>query len=418
MKKTALFLAVLGALILSGCGGSSGAKTSTVTGTVYDQFVNPVIGATVFSKTGSTTSSTSGAFVLPNQPDDYVVIEASLVKKGVKWHGSSIVFNSAGTQSTSVGIVMAPESELCSLLGTVVDRFGDPIQDASVFAYSSNGGTSQRAITGKDGEFVMDDLVAGINYKVSATGQTFRSDQVSVTLGVGERRTVDFSLGDAGFPTLSAPTDLSSVTYVSYPVASRAIGTDNVDWVKKHMAKKSSAHAGTLKTRAIRTDMRVEGQLDWLYNATTETQGFGIYRSAGNVAKPSGLDFFYDPLATTYFDSGLQPSSTYTYAVTSTSSFFPQDPDATESALSNTTIAKTLNLLPIGGYTASTKKFTWSTGSGATSYIVYVFDEFPSADRIVFASNESTPVATTSWTYTGPTFTAGHTYYWFVLGLA
>lgn len=419
MKQTRFLLPLVALVALSGCGGSS-KTTSAMTGTVYDQYLQPVIGASVSSRDTKTTTSSAGSFVLSNQADGYVLVKAEITKDGVKYQGSSMAYNSPGVQTTGVGIVIAPATELATLSGSVTDRFGVKLQDASVFAYSASGGSSKRAITGEDGTFTMNELVAGVTYTVSATGQTYRSDQFSLTLAPGEAFNTDFVLGDAGVPVLSAPTSLSAVTYTSFPTATRATAPgDALDWVKARYDKKPGAKvARSTVSRAVRSDVRVEAQLDWLYNPTTETQGYGIYRSPGSVATPAGYDFYYDPLATTFFDGGLEPSSTYTYAVTSASSHFPDFPSQTQSALSNTVVARTLERLSLTGYSAGSKRFSWASGSGSTSFIVYVFDEFPGVDRVVFADNEAAPVTTNSWVYSGPAFVPGRTYYWFVLGLA
>ncbi|MFX9023710.1 hypothetical protein ABTN14_18765, partial [Acinetobacter baumannii] len=85
-----------------------------------------------------------------------------------------------------------------------------------VLAYTNQGGTSQRAVTNDKGEYRLYDLVSGINYTLSATGQTFRSDSVTRTFAPGEDGTEDFSLGLAGTPAPATPTNLSAVTYVSF----------------------------------------------------------------------------------------------------------------------------------------------------------------------------------------------------------
>jgi hypothetical protein len=420
MNNRAVFLSLLAVLALVGCGGSSVSKTSIVTGTVYDANLDPVIGATVSTGTGaSATTSASGAFALTNQPEGAIKVDAEIFKNGVKFHGSTTVFNSSGTQSTSVGIMMARQSDLASVAGIVTNRAGDPIENAVVLAYTNQGGTSQRAVTDDKGEYRLYDLVSGINYTLSAVGQTFRSDSVTRTFAPGEDGTEDFNLGVAGTPVLASPTNLSAVTYVSFAnPSSKAVTTSASDWVKRHMDTKPAGHAGRSKaTRAI-GDLMIEAQLDWVYAVTSETQGYGIYRSPGNVSTPTGYDFFYDPLASTFFDNdnGLQPLSTYTYAVTSTSSRYPDDPTNTQSALSNRALALTLDRLNLGTYNRGT--FTWSGSSKATSYIVYVFDELPSIERSPYASNETSRVSGTSWVYDGPALVSGRTYYWFVLGLA
>lgn len=420
MKKTQALFSLVVALALVGCGGSSVSKTSTVTGTVYDANLDPVIGASITTGSGSSaTTSTSGAYILANQPEGYIRINADLSKNGVAYHGSTVVYNSQGTQSTSVGIMMARQADLGSVGGVVTDRNGNPVENAVVLAYSNQGGTSQRAVTDKDGEYRLYDLVSGVNYTLSAVGQTFRSDSVTRIIAPGESGTENFSLGNAGFPTLVAPTNLSAVTYVSHrdPTAKSTQGSA-LAWVQHRFDKKPVTHAGQSKSTRAVGDLNIETQLDWVYSVTSETQGYGIYRSPGNVANPTGYDFFYDPVASTFFDNdnGLQPLSTYTYAVTSTSAHYPDDPTNTQSALSNTVVARTLDRLNVGTYNRGT--FTWSGGSGATSYIVYVFDEFPSIERSIFASNETARVSGTSWVYNGPALVSGHTYYWFVLGLA
>lgn len=420
--KPALPLFLISLVFVAACGGGGATTTSTtVTGTVYDQFLVPVIGAKVEIKKSkaTTTSSTSGAFILDKQPNGYVLLEASYTKNGTVYRGSTIAYNASNSQTTSVGLMVAPETQLSSIEGIVTDSSGAPLQDASVFLYNSNGGVSKRAITGDDGTYFMNDVPSGVTFTISATGQTYRSDQFSLVTSTGSTRVVDFVLRDGGMPVLAAPTNLSSITYVSHPDATRGLNVaDPLQWVKARSAKPGSKSVTVKPKSRIRTDINVEAQLDWLSNNTTETQGFGIYRSLGTTTNPTGYDYLYDPLATTFFDAGLQPNSTYSYGVTITSSWFPDVPSRTESDLSNVVQARTLERLSIGSYSASTKRFSWGGSSGATSFVVYLFDEFPAVDAVQVWDNESAPSGGTSVTYNGPSLQSGRTYYWFVMGSA
>ncbi|MFM9872165.1 MAG: carboxypeptidase regulatory-like domain-containing protein [Fimbriimonadaceae bacterium] len=403
-------LLALGVLVVSGCGGETGPKTSTITGTVLTRDADPLRDATVTANGRSTKTSTSGAFFLENLKDGDVEVRAEGFVNGTKYVGRTVIFNLENAQQNNVNVMVAPESEVGTVRGTVRDRDGFLLQGASVFAFVGLG-SSVRAVSDSNGNFEMKQVPSG-DLTLSATGRGYRSDQTFITLGNQQTRTINFTLDDPGLPSLSPPVVSSVSTWVSHPDATRGDGGGALAWAKKHFGGHEANPKST--TRSLRTDMIVETDLEWNSIQFPDLLGFNVYRGFGASGGVSALDLSFDPLANYYVDIGLQPDSTYSYALSTVATLYP-DFNNTESTLSPRIVVDTLNLLNINSVSAG-PRFSWQGGSGADTYQVFVFDGFPTGGaNFVYQTNTTSGL---SYVYDGPSLQLGRTYYYIVLGTA
>lgn len=401
---------------LAGCGGSSNvSKTATVTGTVLDIDNQPVRDAVVSSKFGSTRTSTTGAFYLASQGVGSVEYTAQVVKNGVRYRGRTSSFNYQNEKTQSVNIVVGLESELGTIQGRVDDRNGNPLQDASVYAYNG-AGSSARTFTDSNGNYRFVDLVGGVTYTVLAGGQGFRSDSSNVALGLDDSRTANFVLDDPGLPNLQPPSNVFATTWVSPSDSTRKPGVgDPYEAIKKMVDPKYKPKAS--KGRALAPATLVETDLEWDEQRFGDLLGYGIYRGNSDTGSVSGIDLLPEPLAAYYVDADLRVKSTYSYALTTISAVFPDDPSQTESDLSSRVVARTLDRLNLSNPTFGPLTFRWSGSSGAETYVVFLFDEFPGIDVTSIWNNGSNRATGTSVVYNGPNLSSG-TYYYVVVGFA
>ncbi|MCW5938221.1 MAG: carboxypeptidase regulatory-like domain-containing protein [Fimbriimonadaceae bacterium] len=408
-----VLFALLGAV---GCGGTT-EKSSIVQGTVLDDRNEPVRDARVITRDGETRTSPTGAFSLTAVREGEVEVRAEAQRDGVLYRGRTTVFNVSKGRTPSVNIVIGRVDQLATVTGTVRDNGGAPLKGASVWAYFG-AGSSQRAFTDQRGQYVLRDLVAGVEYVLAAGGQGFRSDTETVRLRVGERRVLNFLIGEAGIPILSPPRDLSVVTWVSPVESSRAPTGDPIEAVKRAFdPKRTSLGAARSKSRAPGGTL-VESNLSWREQRFPDLAGYGIYRSDRPGDVLDGIDFLPDPLAAYYVDLDLRIGRTYSYAVTTISSKFPDFSNLTESGLSDVVSARTLDRLTALAPTLDPLTFRWRPVSTADEYFVLLFDEFPSVGVSPVWDNTSRPATGTSLRYDGPRLVKGQTYYYVVIGTA
>lgn len=400
---------------LIGCGGEEVTNTATVTGTVVDIDFNPVRDAIVSTTGAQTKSSTTGAYQLINVPTGELTIFAETVQNGVVYRGRNTVFNSENRQTNSTNILVGPVNELGIIRGNVKDLDGFNLENASVFAYCG-AGSSQRTFTDRDGNYVLRDLIGGVTYTISATGQGFSSDQVDVTVPVGGQRTINLVMGDADIPFLDPPQNVGATSWVSHVDPTRSLRSDAaLTWVKNFYDKGAASRKKAM-SRAIRGDRIVEVDIFWDAQQFPDLLGYGVYRASSASGTLVSYDYLPEPLAGYYVDIGPEINSTYSYALTSLATLFPQF-NQTESALSDRVVVDTLNifdLLPV----SNNLRFSWTGGSGAEEYIVFVFDEFPGLGISSFWNTANTPTQNTFQDYNGPALIPGRTYYYLVLGLA
>ncbi|MBX7132781.1 MAG: carboxypeptidase-like regulatory domain-containing protein [Fimbriimonadaceae bacterium] len=419
-------LALLALTALWGCGGSGsgggggGARTATIAGTVSDINGNPVRGAKVSTRDGSTVTSTSGAYWLDRQRADNLDVKAEIVQNGVRYRGQNVAVTLQDLPTQSVNIVVAPENQLASIRGVVEDRDGARLAGASVFAYDTGILSSQRTVTNANGEYELFGLVSGLNYTVVAGGREYRSDVDQVLLSDGERQTVNFTLGTPGNPQMEPPQNLSVTSWTSPRAAARAArDRDVLDNMKRIFDKPKATRKRMSASRLSTRGNFIEVDLEFDPIDSLELLGYGIYRARGN-GPFTAIDFLREPLAGYYvdLDEFLRPDSDYTYAVTSLSVMYPDFPAQSESDFSNEATVLTLDDLVGIGVNQDPVEFFWDGGSGAETYVVYLFDQFPGIGVESIWNNEENPVAGNNLAYSGPNLDFGRRYYYLVLGLA
>ena len=100
-----------------------------------------------------------------------------------------------------LGLPIAPTSALAQqtesrLVGTIADSSQSLLPGVTVTVTSKDTGAQRVAVSEADGRFTVTNLPRG-TYVVSATLEGFRTVEQTVTLGVGEVKSVDLSLSVA-----------------------------------------------------------------------------------------------------------------------------------------------------------------------------------------------------------------------------
>jgi len=420
LSRAVVPLALIAAI---GCGGSGGggggggSRTASVSGTVTDVNGDPVRGARVSSRDGSTTTSTTGAFILRNVREDNLDVQAEIVQNGVRFRGRNVAVTFRGERTQSVNIVVAPERQLASIFGVVEDRDGFRLGGASIFAGGA-GLSSQRTVANANGEYELFGLISGISYTIVAGGREYRSDVDAMILTDGERRRVNFVLSNPGNPQMQAPQDLSAVSWTSPPVTRASRDREAIEHVKR-LFDPGHAKRRASDTRLTPAGNYVEVGLDWTPIDSLELLGYGIYRGRNAGGPFTAIDFLREPLEG-YFvdlDDVLRPNQNYYYQITSLSVIYPNDPNRSESLPSDTVLVTPLPDLDGLRVTNNPLTFNWNDAQ-ADGYIVYLFDEFPGIGVESFWNNANSPTPDVFLEYAGPNLVRGQRYYYLVLGLA
>jgi hypothetical protein len=411
-------LAILSALLSLGCGGKEVLFTSDITGAVTDLSGNPVRGARVWTADGETITSVSGAYVLERVREGDVVVQAEILRDGVRYSGQNVARTFPYERSQNVNIAVSPDSTQARLGGYVRDNTGAPLESARVFAY---GGalTSQLAITDRTGWYEMAGLAQGVQYVVSAGGRGYRSAQAVITITSNAGHRLDLTVGQPGNPKLPAPANLSAVSWVSPITRSSEQDCETYDWIKR-MIDPRRALLGPRRPHGRGPTSFVEVDLFWDPVQSSDLLGYGVYRATNPNGPADYVDFCDEPLGATYvdLDARLAYNSIYYYQITALNTIYPDDPNRSESAPSNLVGVLTLNPLVLGPVGSNPVTFTWSGGSGAEAYIVYLFDEFPKINVTSFWNTEDRPTDQLFQTYDGPPLVSGRRYYFLVLGIA
>lgn len=415
MKKWRALLVLIPVLGVFGC--EPLVKTSTITGRVTDENGLPVRDAHVWTADGSTQTTSNGAFVLPGNRNDFVTVKADFVQSGVTFRGQNVARAVQDQVQTSINITIAPVSRLAKIHGTVKDRDGFLLSGVSVFAFMGGNLSSVRAVTNDMGEYELPDLVSGVTYELSAGNYGYSNDETSLTLSAHEDRAFNFVVDNAGFPTLPAPTNLGAIAWTSPALSRDAQAAQAYENLKRLYDKKRASRLPT--GRATSMGNPIEIQLDWDRLSGPDFYGYGIYRGTGS-GSIGEYDFYREPLAGTYIDGdpNFVPGLNYRYQITALGTLFPDDPDS-EGPRSAIVSAQTLNDMvanevPLTGPVS----FSWQAGSGASEYVVYLFDRYPGIGVESIWNNENNPTSQMSLNYSGAALVTGHTYYYMVLGLA
>ncbi|MBL8047117.1 MAG: carboxypeptidase regulatory-like domain-containing protein [Chthonomonas sp.] len=423
MKRLNVGLLTLAAVILAGCGGQTATRSVTVSGRITDVDGAPIRGATVTAGSATTTSSTNGAYVLDRVLSiDQAVIAEYVDGNGVTYRGRNLARVSEGEQTISVNMMIAPTSSLARISGYVEDRFGNRIVGARVFAYGGGAYSSSSAVSGDNGRFVIRDLISGVDYQLNAGAVGYSNDFDSATLNAGQERSMLFVLGDAGFPVLPAPTGLTTLAWTSQPASRDARHNAAMTQVKS-LFDPGYATRRAAKTRLTNSAAPIEVEVEWTPLQGNNFLGYGIYRGEGS-GTIVGRDYWREPLGGAYIDGdvNLRPGRTYNYQITALGTSYPEDPDA-EGPRSSVVSAETLDDLFLtapnfGTAPNSSIQFRWQAGSGAESYVVYLFDEYPGPGVQSIWNNASSPTTSNVLNYSGSALAINNTYYYVVLGLA
>jgi hypothetical protein len=416
MKLRMLFLFLLG-ILLAGCGGAGNDTVGSISGFVQDINGNPVRDARVFVDNGPETfSNSAGTYVLTDVHGELRTIKATVTQDGVAYFGSNVGQIFDGPNSSSVNITMVPNSQRATLRGTVRDRNGFLVEGAHVFAAVINGSgnvtvfSSTVAFTNNVGRFEINTLLGGQDYKIIASAREFNSDTEFVNISAGTSEDLDFTLANATDPVLPAPS-INGIAWTTPGVPS--IGSldqhAGLEAVKRMIQpRRAQWNNGRYTTGGN----FVEIDLDWTLIEDPSLIGYLIYRGNGDVPLNNldAIDFYRDPMATLYedFAETFQEFETYSYAMTSLNTL------SHESNFSNRVVVNTLGDLNLDAVTFGPTTFHWQSGSGATSYTVFVFDRFPA---LGLNSIWSGTTASTQLAYGGPAV-SGHRYYFVVLGTA
>ena len=74
-----------------------------------------------------------------------------------------------------------------------------------------------------------------------------------------------------------------------------------------------------------------------------------------------------------------------------------------------------MNILPVT-FPSGQVTFNWQAVTNATSYTIYVFDQYPGLGVLSYANNFNNPATGTSWTYNLAPLSSGHQYYYLIMG--
>ena len=417
MKRISSFLGAAVIATLIGCGGGGSQFFGEVSGIVTDANGDPVRGARVFASGRETFSNSAGSYVLTRVVEGDQIIRAEITQDGIAFSGQNVARIFGEDRTQTVNIAVARTSLQAGIHGTVRDRFGNRIAGAKVFAMG-NALTSSVAFTNHNGDYVMRGLMSGLTYQLTASARTFENDVDSVNLVPGEDPRFDFVLGDGTNPAMLAPTNLSAVAWTTPSEITRSPQQRaGIEAVKNMLLPKRKVQAG----RTTINGNNVEVDLFWdEYTSNFEMLlGFGIYRASTSSGPSTAIDFMRDPHAVFFqdLDENLHEGQNWYYEITALSTQYP-DTFNSESDFSNRYGVATLGDLFLNTPLFGPLTFRWQGGSGATSYVVYLFDEFPGIGVNSIWNTEATPTSGTSQTYTGSPLNSGQRYWYIVLGLA
>lgn len=451
-------------LILYGCGGGT-VGVSAISGTVSDINRNVVVGAEVWADYDHRTKSlVTGAYRIEGVPSGWRTIRARAVINGKTWVGSTAAEILQNEPTMNVNIVLAPSRDTTELRGVVRDITGRRVSGARVLlttrvldppantsAYDGPY-SSIVAVTGSNGEYLLEAVPVGIRATVAASKVGYRNRETT-TETISGGMVLDFTLYPSNLAYGPNKPRLQAIESYTMPAtAIRADETAAYTAIKLFTSPRfRQAMAGKRLVRATPSGSLIETDLYWNALRTNDSRdiaGYGIYRATSPYAGMKAIDFVRDPYANFYGDTDIEitPYQTYYYAITSVDVEFLDEYNrpnpAAESDLSNSLSARPLGQLkvnsPFNGQTLSEPfSFRWFALPDAEWYTVYLYDSFPSlpldpsfdygSDPVVSEGifpiwprrsnpDESTTGAeSTSIRYSGPRLISGHTYYWVVL---
>jgi hypothetical protein len=180
--------------------------------------------------------------------------------------------------------------------------------------------------------------------------------------------------------------------------------------------RKLSPRRVTATTRLTPLGNQVEVDLFWNQIVNGALLGYGIYRGP-DAAHLVNTDFLRDPQAQYYpdIDDTLLPQTSYSYGITSLDTLY--DGRQGESPLSNIVSATPIGDMVVTSVSlGSPPTITWQAASGASSYLVYLFNQYPSIGVSDIFDNSGSPTTATTLAFSSTPFTHGQTYYAIVIG--
>ena len=430
--------ALLGIVLLSGCGGGGGGSSttqpppdtcsgqadtfSTVSGTVTDGNGGAIVGAQVtLDGYAPVTTTQFGTYTIPNvrvtcaQQSVIANIRSSAAVKGVAWSGQNTVeILYKEPETANIHLSLSRTSTQGSITGTVRNSSGRLVAGARVFAadgpYSSttNGVTTNyftifssfTAYTDANGAYTIPALPPFTNYTVTASfaGQT-NSTVSNVAVVAGQATTVPFTLG-ASISNSAVPVVANfsgfSLTMPTNPTraAGATLQQQGIDAIRHMILAQRGAlnhplsHQTTLKrhvTRSSPAGSIVENVLLWDYDPTLNNVfGYDILVSETNLTSFASIALLRDPLADRFsdIDPSLTPDTIYNYSVARLDTInFPAN--GQEGPAANAVAVEPLGPIslsaPSSGSTLSgAPTFSWTSVNRAAHYVVYLYDQFPS----------------------------------------
>ncbi len=413
--------------LLAGCGGGGNPGLNVpgeISGIVYDANGNIVRDAHVYVNSNiGTFSNSNGEFVVQNVSSNQVLLKATTDQDGLNYYGEQVVELFDGERTKNANIFVVRTNQLSVVQGTVHNNSGNLLKGVRVF-FSSGNRSSTYAITDNNGEYRVNTLVSGFTYDVSATAAGLNQAVDTVTPNASSSTELDLVMGSASDPVLPAPTGLGAIAWTT--------PTTNGSFAVGSLTLPGQAEAYEQVKRLLEPGRRVRGmqpkvsgggnpievELTWNGLSDRGLLGYGVYRRLSGGGTPTAIDFLKDPLATLFADNddAIVQSQAYDYALTSLNSSYLDGSNHGESALSGFVSVTTLSDLPVNNTTFGPTTFHWVTTSGATSYVVMVFDRYPSLGvNPIWASGH---VGGNSLVYGGPGLTNGNTYYFVITGFA
>jgi hypothetical protein len=416
--------------LLAGCGGGgggggtiTGGSNTVVLGTAVDQTGAPVPAATitVLDDTPRTASLSQGGFRLVGVSPGVHRLEASARVGGTTYTGSTQVLVPDNTTISNANIQLSPSGNQAILTGVVRDSSGNALNNARVFlgVFVTPSGSDVASLVGFTdslGRYRIENIPVGPSrYTALASLLGFQNaTQFVSTLMQGETRHMDFQLvatvGESALvpqnvsvqsftqPSAAAQPNIGLKPGPAYEAVRRILSPA---YARLSAGRHAAAHVKRLRARPHVTGFgpyAIEMDVFFDEGATDSLSGFRIYNSAGADAL-TPWDFLQDPLANIYrdLDPFYQADEQYNFAVSAINN------DSAETGLSSVVSVLPLELLtvtqPTAGQTLTQPaQVFWNPVNGASSYSIFVYNQFPSigVDPVVQAQNLSN--AATSYT--------------------
>ena len=415
---------------LAGCGGNSLSVPGEISGIVFDVDGNVVRGARVYLDDVETTSNSSGSYILRGVTQQEVKIKAAITQDGIGYYGEQYVPLFDGERSKNANITVVRNGQRATVTGTVQTNNSDLVRGARIFAYAG-AQNSIFAVTGTQGTFKISTLQGNVQYTLIASARGYNSAIGTITVQPGQTVDLLFTLANPEDASFTPPQNVSATAWTSpganNPFAIGSQATDPYERIKQIIDPGRATRRTHKVVRPGRGPLStqfgnpIEIDLDWdSFSPDAAILGFNLYRRVGNsntITQSDFLDFTRDPVGIFFsdLDDGLHEGQTYTYGVTTVNVTYPNG-TFSESGLSNLVHATPLGDLFLNSVTFGPLAFNWQGGSGATNYLVFVFDRYPGVG--VDAMWQSGGTSNLFQNYVGPALTSGHTYYYVVLGLA